>query len=104
MEQEDHSVWLESLLFHTLPAPVGAFMEHHAMPFIGAAPSPQVIMILSDGRIYDIPCLISIGLCWSFCCACRLRGGQIGQRHLPVSDWQCTQGVLHTSLHGYSPQ
>ena len=29
-------MWLESLLFHTLPAPVGAFMERHTMPFIGA--------------------------------------------------------------------
>lgn len=28
-------MWLESLLFHTLPAPIGAFMERHAMPFIG---------------------------------------------------------------------
>ncbi len=34
--QEDHSVWLESLLFHTLPAPVGAFLEQHAKPLIGA--------------------------------------------------------------------
>ena len=28
-------MWMESLLFHTLPAPVGDFLEHHAKPVIG---------------------------------------------------------------------
>ncbi|EIE23049.1 hypothetical protein COCSUDRAFT_63431 [Coccomyxa subellipsoidea C-169] len=33
--QEDHSMWMESLLFHTLPAPVGQFLHNYTMPFIG---------------------------------------------------------------------
>ncbi len=33
--QEDHSMWMESLLFHTLPAPVGQFLHNYTMPYIG---------------------------------------------------------------------
>lgn len=36
--QEDHSMWMESLLFHTLPAPVGQFLHNYTMPFIGQLP------------------------------------------------------------------
>ncbi|CAL8465499.1 g5035 [Coccomyxa elongata] len=34
--QEDHSMWMESLLFHTLPAPVGEFLHNYTMPFFGS--------------------------------------------------------------------
>jgi hypothetical protein len=33
--QEDHSMWLESLLFHTLPAPVSNFLHTYSMPAVG---------------------------------------------------------------------
>ncbi len=33
--QEDHSMWMESLLFHTLPATVGEFLHNYTMPFFG---------------------------------------------------------------------
>ncbi|CAL5221947.1 g4224 [Coccomyxa viridis] len=35
--QEDHSMWTESLLFHTLPRPVGDFLENHWLPLMGKA-------------------------------------------------------------------
>lgn len=35
LAQEDHSMWMESLLFHTLPAPVGQFLHNYTMPYIG---------------------------------------------------------------------
>ena len=37
--QEDHSMWMESLLFHTLPKPVGTFLEDYSMPLIGEQPA-----------------------------------------------------------------
>lgn len=37
--QEDHSMWMESLLFHTLPKPVGRFLEDYTMPLIGEHPA-----------------------------------------------------------------
>lgn len=32
-------MWTESLLFHTLPQPVGRFLENYAMPFAGECTS-----------------------------------------------------------------
>ena len=33
--QEDHSMWSESLLFHTLPQPVSQFLENQWLPLMG---------------------------------------------------------------------
>ena len=33
--QEDHSMWTESLLFHTLPKPVSDFLEYRWLPLMG---------------------------------------------------------------------
>lgn len=55
LTQEDHSMWTESLLFHTLPEPIGKFLENYSMPLIG---EHSVLQLLP-------PFLILLVLCCS---------------------------------------
>lgn len=66
LAQEDHSMWMESLLFHTLPAPVGQFLHNYTMPYIGKCICPH---LLTTCAIIGVSSLKVIG-CWllHICC------------------------------------
>ena len=86
-------MWLESLLFHTLPAPVGAFLEQHAKPVIGALPLLRAWLTYigrHSNHADQKPHMLAL--------ACRGTCLLPGQQPLPSADWKHPQGTAPPRL------